>query len=105
MAAAVVQGAVVVSLTVFLVLGQISFIKLEVSRVMAAGGAGTWFTFGYVMYILVGVVGVVDGGASGGARCHGSPRSADGADPKPTRDTPWTGAGHAARLKDVAGLA
>jgi hypothetical protein len=58
MAAAVAQGAVVVSLTVFLVLGQISFIKPEVSRVMAAGGAGTWFTFGYVMYILVGVLGV-----------------------------------------------
>ncbi|WP_148681266.1 hypothetical protein [Candidatus Nitrososphaera gargensis] len=58
MAAAVVQGAVVAGLTVFLVLGQISFIKPEVSRVMAAGGAGTWFTFGYMMYIIVGVMGV-----------------------------------------------
>lgn len=58
MAAAVVQGAVVAGLTVFLVLGQVSFIKPEVSRVMAAGGAGTWFTFGYVMYIIVGVMGV-----------------------------------------------
>jgi hypothetical protein len=58
MEAAIVQGAVVAGLTVFLVLGQASFIKPEVSRVMAAGGAGTWFTFGYVMYIIVGVVGV-----------------------------------------------
>ncbi len=58
MAAAIVQGAIVAGLTVFLVLGQISFIKPEVSRVMAAGGAGTWFTFGYMMYIIVGVIGV-----------------------------------------------
>jgi hypothetical protein len=58
MAAAIVQGAIVTGLTVFLVLGQASFMKPEVSRVMAAGGAGTWFTFGYVMYIIVGVMGV-----------------------------------------------
>ena|SRR5215211_1365653 len=58
MAAAIVQGAVITALTVFLVLGQISFIKPEVSRVMAAGGAGTWFTLGFVMYIMVGVIGV-----------------------------------------------
>ena len=58
MAAAILQGAIVSGLTVFLVLGQASFMKPEVSRVMAAGGAGTWFTFGYVMYIVVGVIGV-----------------------------------------------
>ena len=57
MAASVVQGAVVVGLTLFLVLGQL-YLKPEVSRVMAAGGAGTWLTLGYVMYILVGVLGV-----------------------------------------------
>lgn len=57
MAAAIVQGAIVTGLTVFLVLGQASF-KPEVSRVMPAGGAGTWFTFGYVMYIVVGIMGV-----------------------------------------------
>jgi hypothetical protein len=57
MAAAVIQGAAVAGLTIFLVLGQMSF-KPEISRVMAAGGAGTWFTFGYVMYIIVGVMGV-----------------------------------------------
>lgn len=58
MVAAVIQGAVVVGLTFFLVLGQISYLKPEISRVMAAGGAGTWLTFGYVMYIIVGVIGV-----------------------------------------------
>ncbi len=58
MAAAVTQGAIVVALTAFLVLGQISILKPEVSRVIASGGAGTWFTFGYLIYILVGVIGV-----------------------------------------------
>ena len=58
MAATILQGAIVTGLTVFLVLIQASFMKPEVSRVMAAGGAGTWFTFGYVMYIIVGVMGM-----------------------------------------------
>jgi hypothetical protein len=58
MAAAIIQGAIVVGLTVFLVLGQISILKPEVSRVIASGGAGTWFTFGYLSYILIGVIGV-----------------------------------------------
>jgi hypothetical protein len=58
MAAAILQGAIVAGLVVFLVLGQVSFIKPEVSRVMAAGGPGTWFTFGLVMYIIIGVIGV-----------------------------------------------
>ena len=39
-------------------LSQISLLKPEVSSVIAAGGAGTWFTFGYIMYIVVGVIGV-----------------------------------------------
>lgn len=57
-AAAIIQGAAIVGLTIFLVLGQISVIKPEVSRVIAGGGAGTWFTFGYMTYITVGVIGV-----------------------------------------------
>ncbi len=57
-AAAIVQGAALVGLTAFLVLSQISFLKPEVSKVMAAGGAGTWLTFGYEIYIMVGVLGV-----------------------------------------------
>jgi len=56
--AAIVQGAIVVGLTVFIILGEISIIEPGVSRVIAAGGAGTWFTFGYVMYVVVGVIGV-----------------------------------------------
>jgi hypothetical protein len=35
-----------------------SFLKPEISRVIAFGGAGTWFTFGYVVYIVLGVIGV-----------------------------------------------
>jgi hypothetical protein len=58
MAAAIVQGAIIVGLTIFLVLGQISIIKPEVSRVIAGGSAGTWFTFGYIIYIIIGVIGV-----------------------------------------------
>lgn len=57
-AAAIIQGAIIVALTVFLVLGQVSILKPEVSRVIASGGAGTWFTFGYLSYIVVGVIGV-----------------------------------------------
>jgi heme/copper-type cytochrome/quinol oxidase subunit 1 len=56
--AAIIQGAIIVGLTIFLVLSQISFLIPEISRVIAAGGAGTWFTFGYIMYVLVGVMGV-----------------------------------------------
>jgi hypothetical protein len=58
MAAAIIQGAILVALTAFLVLGQISILKPEVSRVIAAGEAGTWFTFGYLVYVIVGVIGV-----------------------------------------------
>src|SRR5690349_13327772 len=57
-AAAILQGAIIVGLTAFLVLSQISLLKPEISRVIAAGGAGTWFTFGYIIYIVVGVIGV-----------------------------------------------
>jgi len=56
-AAAIIQEAIIAGLTIYLILGQIS-LKPEVSRVIAAGGAGTWFTFGYIMYIVVGVIGV-----------------------------------------------
>src|SRR5512133_2474991 len=57
-AAAIIQGAIIVGLTAFLVLSQISLLKPEISRVIAAGGAGTWFTFGYIIYTVVGVMGV-----------------------------------------------
>lgn len=57
-AAAIIQGAGIVALTVILIIGQATFMKPEVSRVIAAGGAGTWFTFGFLTYIIVGVIGV-----------------------------------------------
>ena len=50
-ATVIIQGAIIVALTTFLVLSQISFLKPEISRVIAAGGAGTWFTFGYIIYL------------------------------------------------------
>jgi heme/copper-type cytochrome/quinol oxidase subunit 1 len=56
--AAIIQGAIIVGLTIFLIFSQISLLKPEISRIIAAGGAGTWFTFGYVMYVVVGVLGV-----------------------------------------------
>ncbi len=58
MAGAIVQGAALVALTAILVIGSVSFMKPDVARVIAGGGAGTWFTFGYLMYIAVGVVSV-----------------------------------------------
>lgn len=58
MFAAILQGAGIVGLTILLIIGQASFMKPEVSRVIAAGGAGTWFTFGYLIYLIVGVIGV-----------------------------------------------
>jgi hypothetical protein len=56
--AAIVQGALAVILTAYFVLGQFAWLKPEVSRVIAGGSAGTWFTVGYVTYLLVGVIGV-----------------------------------------------
>jgi hypothetical protein len=57
-ATAILQGAIIVVVTAFLVLSQISFLKPEISRVIATGGAGTWFTFGYIIYIVVGVISI-----------------------------------------------
>ncbi|MEO9295541.1 MAG: hypothetical protein ABI347_08075 [Nitrososphaera sp.] len=56
--AAIIQGAIIVGLATILVLGQATFMKPEVSRVIAAGGAGMWFTFGNIIYITVGVIAV-----------------------------------------------
>ncbi len=57
-AAAIVQGAAIVALTAMLVIGSAFFMKPDVARVIAGGGAGTWFTFGYLIYIIIGVIGV-----------------------------------------------
>jgi hypothetical protein len=57
LAAAIIQGLLAVLLTFYIVISQI-YVKPEVSRVIAFGSAGMWFTIGYVMYIVVGVIGV-----------------------------------------------
>ncbi|MFQ6010826.1 MAG: hypothetical protein ACE5KG_01480 [Nitrososphaerales archaeon] len=53
--ASIIQGLLVVVLTAVMVL---DLLTPSVSRVIAGGGAGTWFFVGYSMYILVGVLGV-----------------------------------------------
>jgi vacuolar-type H+-ATPase subunit I/STV1 len=55
--AAVIQGAIAAVITFLGGFGdQIGLYPVAVSRVIASGEAGTWFTLGYVMYIIVGVV-------------------------------------------------
>ena len=59
MVAAIVQGLLATLLTLYFVLGQATgFLKPAFSRVIAAGGAGNWFTVGYLSYLIVGVIGV-----------------------------------------------
>jgi heme/copper-type cytochrome/quinol oxidase subunit 1 len=57
-AAAIVQGALATALTLFIVIGQIFFLRPEPSRVIAFGSAGQWFTVGYLTYLIVGVIGM-----------------------------------------------
>ncbi|MEM4417546.1 MAG: hypothetical protein QXD32_05770 [Nitrososphaerota archaeon] len=56
--AAILQGALATVLTLYVVLGQLWFLRPEVSRVIAFGSAGTWFTLGYALYLVIGVLGV-----------------------------------------------
>lgn len=51
--AAIVQGALAVLWTFFIIY---PYITPSPAQVIAAGSAGTWFTVGYVTYILVGVI-------------------------------------------------
>jgi len=52
--AAVIQSILAAIWTIPIVL---PWIKPSVAMVMAAGSAGTWFTVGYILYIIVGVLG------------------------------------------------
>jgi hypothetical protein len=55
--AAILQGAAAVAITFLGAFGdQIGILPVAVSRVIAAGEAGTWFTVGYLTYLIVGVV-------------------------------------------------
>ncbi len=56
--ATIIQGLLATALTLFFVIGQISYLQPAVSRIIASGNAGTWFTVGYTTYLIVGVVGV-----------------------------------------------
>jgi len=57
--AAIIQGLLATLLTLYFVLGQATgFLQPAFSRVIAAGGAGNWFTVGYLSYLTVGVIGV-----------------------------------------------
>ncbi len=53
--AAIVQGLFVTIWTLFIVS---PYTKPSPSYLIAGGGAGTWFTLGYLLYIIVGVVAV-----------------------------------------------
>ena len=59
--AAVIQGLVALAVTLFFV-EPLSYFNINwyysPSRVIAAGGAGTWMFTGYILYLLVGVVAV-----------------------------------------------
>jgi hypothetical protein len=55
--AAIVQGAIAALITFLGAFGdQIGLYPVPVARVIAGGEAGNWFTLGYAMYIVVGVV-------------------------------------------------
>src|SRR3972149_9532988 len=55
--AAMVQGAAAAFITFLGAFGdQIKLLPVSVSRVIAGGEAGNWFTVGYVTYLIVGVV-------------------------------------------------
>ena len=55
--AAIIQGAVAVGVTFLGAFGdQLGLLPMSVARVIAGGGAGMWFTMGYVVYLIVGVL-------------------------------------------------
>jgi hypothetical protein len=53
--AAIIQGLFAVIWTLFIVS---PFTKPSPSYLIAGGGAGTWFTLGYILYIMLGVIAV-----------------------------------------------
>jgi hypothetical protein len=56
--AAIVQGAIAAIITFLGGFGSYLGLPVAAARVIAAGTAGTWFTVGYLTYLIVGVVGV-----------------------------------------------
>ena len=56
--AAILQGALVSFLTLFLVLGEVGFLHPSVSLLINASVPGIWIALGYFAYLIVGVVGM-----------------------------------------------
>ena len=59
--AAIIQGAIAAILTI-LIVEPLSYFNIATyfspSMVLAGGGAGTWMFTGYILYLVVGVIGV-----------------------------------------------
>ncbi len=53
--ASIIQGLLAVVWTLFIIDPYVSY---SPSKVIAGGGAGTWFFVGYILYLLIGVVAV-----------------------------------------------
>jgi heme/copper-type cytochrome/quinol oxidase subunit 1 len=53
--AAIAQGVAAVAWTLFIIS---PYTKPSPSYLIAGGGAGTWFTLGYVLYVMIGVIAV-----------------------------------------------
>jgi heme/copper-type cytochrome/quinol oxidase subunit 1 len=57
--AAIIQGAIAAVITFLGGFGdQIGLLPVSAARVIASGEAGTWFTVGYLTYLIVGVVAI-----------------------------------------------
>jgi hypothetical protein len=55
--AAIIQGAIAAGVTFLGAFGDtFGLLPVSVARVIAGGAAGSWFTVGYLMYLIVGVV-------------------------------------------------
>lgn len=55
--AAIIQGALSVALTSFLLLGELGYFSPPVSLLISATVPGIWIALGYFAYIVIGVVG------------------------------------------------
>jgi hypothetical protein len=57
--AAIVQGAIAAAVTFLGAFGNVvGLLPVAAAFVIASGSAGTWFTVGYLTYLIVGVVGM-----------------------------------------------
>jgi len=52
--ASIIQSGIIASITFFLIISHLGFLKPEPSRVIASGGAGTWLIVGLLSYIIFG---------------------------------------------------